>query len=209
MIDTGGGFLIEQNELEQQESRTITVTQNPAPIVEPERPHCLECDLPLHDSFLYRSFLYPVCDTCRDDEEKHSLITRTDARDEFLLKDCDLDKREPILKFILRKNPHNPRWGDMKLYLRHQVEKRAIEVWGSEEALEEQRTQREEKREKAKVNKFNKQVKALRMAVRSSVYKKQTAGHQHEFGDEKYDEDEDIYFRVCGTCDYRQTYEKM
>ena len=97
----------------------------------------------------------------------------------------------------------------MKLYLRHQVEKRAIEVWGSEEALEEQRTQREEKREKAKVNKFNKQVKALRMAVRSSVYKKQTAGHQHEFGDEKYDEDEDIYFRVCGTCDYRQTYEKM
>lgn len=57
----------------------------------------------------------------RDNEEKHSLITRTDAKNEYLLKDCDLDKREPILKFIVRKNPHNVRWGEMKLYLHHQV----------------------------------------------------------------------------------------
>jgi hypothetical protein len=32
-----------------------------------------------------------------------------------------LDERSPPLKFIVRKNPHNPRWGDMKLYLRLQV----------------------------------------------------------------------------------------
>lgn len=57
----------------------------------------------------------------RDDDDKHALITRTDARQEYLLKDCDLDLREPILRFILRKNPHNPRWGDMKLYLRTQA----------------------------------------------------------------------------------------
>jgi DNA-repair protein complementing XP-A cells len=31
------------------------------------------------------------------------------------LKDCDLDKREPALRFIVRKNPHNRRWGEMKL----------------------------------------------------------------------------------------------
>lgn len=57
----------------------------------------------------------------RDNDDKHALITRTDAKTEYHLKDCDLDKREPILKFILRKNPHNPRWGDMKLYLHLQV----------------------------------------------------------------------------------------
>lgn len=57
----------------------------------------------------------------RDNEVKHKLISRTEAKQAFLLKDCDLDKREPSLRFILRKNPHNPRWGDMKLYLKTQV----------------------------------------------------------------------------------------
>jgi len=57
----------------------------------------------------------------RDNEDKHALITKTDAKQEYLLKDCDLDLREPPLKFIVRKNPHNSRWGDMKLYLHIQV----------------------------------------------------------------------------------------
>ena len=39
----------------------------------------------------------------------------------FCLKDCDFDLRKPPLKFIVRKNPHNDRWGDMKLYLELQV----------------------------------------------------------------------------------------
>lgn len=57
----------------------------------------------------------------RDNEEKHKLISRTEAKQRYLLKDVDLDKREPPLRFILKKNPHNPRWGDMKLYLLLQV----------------------------------------------------------------------------------------
>ncbi|KFV47195.1 DNA repair protein complementing XP-A cells, partial [Tyto alba] len=57
----------------------------------------------------------------RDAEDKHKLITRTEAKEEFLLKDCDLDKREPVLRFILKKNRHNAQWGDMKLYLKPQV----------------------------------------------------------------------------------------
>lgn len=59
----------------------------------------------------------------RDAEDKHKLITRTEAKEEYLLKDCDLDKREPVLRFIVKKNPHNPRWGDMKLYLKLQVQR--------------------------------------------------------------------------------------
>ena len=66
----------------------------------------------------------------------HQLITKTDAKKEFLLKDSDFEKGQrdkPFvpLKFVLRKNPHNPRWGDMKLFLRSQVESRALEVWGT------------------------------------------------------------------------------
>ena len=35
--------------------------------------------------------------------------------------DADLDKREPILRFITKKNPRNNHWGEMKLYLQSQV----------------------------------------------------------------------------------------
>ena len=59
----------------------------------------------------------------RDNDEKHKLITKTEAKNTYLLKDADFDRREPPLKFIVRKNPHNPRWGDMKLYLLSQVRK--------------------------------------------------------------------------------------
>nr|CAG4648417.1 EOG090X0KP6 [Moina brachiata]SVE93398.1 EOG090X0KP6 [Moina brachiata] len=209
LIDSGGGFLIDEKDLIEEQSKEVVITEVPAPIILPERPHCEECDQPIHDSFLYHSFSSPVCDTCRDNEEKHALITRTDAKREYLLKDCDLDLREPILRFILRKNPHNPRWGDMKLYLRSQIEKRALEIWETPDKLEEERDLRDNKREKTKINKFNKEVKALRMAVRSSVYKKQTTSHEHTFGAEQYDADEDIYFKICSSCSHRQEYEKM
>lgn len=60
-----------------------------------------------------------MCD--RDLDDKHRLITRTEAKDKYLLKDVDLDVREPVLLFLLKKNPRNDRWGDMKLYLECQV----------------------------------------------------------------------------------------
>nr|SVE72715.1 EOG090X0KP6 [Daphnia similis] len=129
LIDSGGGFLINEKELEEEQQREIVITEDPAPIILPDRPHCDECEQPLHDSLLYRSFSYPVCDPCKDaNDDKYSLITRTDARQEYLLKDCDLDLREPILRYILRKNPLNPNWGDMKLYLRLQANAAAKSV---------------------------------------------------------------------------------
>lgn len=57
----------------------------------------------------------------RDADDKHKLITKTEAKQEYLLNDCDLEKREPALKFIVKKNPHHSQWGDMKLYLKLQV----------------------------------------------------------------------------------------
>ena len=49
----------------------------------------------------------------------------------------------------------------------------------------------------------------LRMAVRSSVYKKVTENHQHVFGAEQFDAERDIYYRKCSTCSFQQEYEKM
>ena len=61
--------------------------------VEPERPICKECEEELADSFLFRTFDLEVCDKCKDTEKdgKHELITKTDAKNEFLLKDFDFE----------------------------------------------------------------------------------------------------------------------
>lgn len=97
----------------------------------------------------------------------------------------------------------------MKLYLRSQVEARALEVWGSEEALEKEHEVKEGRKEKAKVKKFNKQIKALRMQVRGSLFKKDFTEHEHEFGEEQFDEAEDEYWKECQTCKFVTRYEKL
>ncbi|KAG9337108.1 hypothetical protein JZ751_029776 [Albula glossodonta] len=200
-IDSGGGFFIEEEEEEVQTAKRVV--QMPAPVIEPDYLLCEECNKPFMDSYLSNSFDLSVCDRCRDNEEKHKLISRTEAKQEYLLKDCDLDKREPVLRFVLRKNPHNAHWGDMKLYLK-------LQVWGSQEALEEAKESREQNREIQKQKRFNKKVKELRRAVRSSVWRKDTSAHLHEYGPEELvDEDEDTYRKVCTTCGHELTYEKM
>ncbi|XP_067886396.1 DNA repair protein complementing XP-A cells isoform X2 [Heterodontus francisci] len=157
VIDTGGGFFLEEEEEEVHEVNKVV--HQPGPVMEFDYLLCEECGKEFMDSFLSSRFDLSVCDNCRDNEEKHKLITRTDAKQEFLLKDCDLDKRSPVLKYILRKNPHNSQWGDMKLYVRLQIIKRSLEVWGSEEALQEAKEARQENREKMKQKKFDRKVK--------------------------------------------------
>ncbi|XP_035385825.1 DNA repair protein complementing XP-A cells isoform X1 [Electrophorus electricus] len=209
-VDSGAGFFIDEPPEEENDQRTVKVVNQLAPVIEPDYLICEECLKPFMDSYLSNSFDLSVCDKCRDNEVKHCLISRTEAKQLFLLKDCDLDQREPAIRFILKKNPHNPRWGDMKLYLKTQVVKRSLEVWGSEEALEKARESREESREVQKQKRFNKKVKELRRAVRSSMFKRDTSVHQHDYGPEELlNEDEDQYRKVCATCGHQLTYEKM
>ncbi|CAM9500544.1 unnamed protein product [Lampetra planeri] len=209
-VDTGGGFLLEEADDEEAAAAAHRVVHTPAPVMQADYLQCGECERRFMDSYLSATFDLAVCDACRDNEGKHQLVSRTEAKTEFLLKDCDLDGREPALRFVLRKNPHNPRWGDMKLYLRLQVEGRALDVWGGEEALQEAREQRHHGRDRRQQKRFNNKVKELRMAVRSSLYRKASAGHVHEYGPEQRDEaDEDAYHRTCVQCGHRLAYEKM
>jgi len=211
VIDSGAGFFIEEEE--DGDIVPPKIVSIPAPIMPPDQPNCEDCEAEFSDSYLYRTFDHSVCDKCRNTEKdgEHELITKTDAKNTFLLKDSDFEKGErgDALKFIVRKNPHNPRWGDMKLFLRLQVEKRAMEIWGSEEALEEEHENRATKKEVVKVKKFKKQMKKLRMQVRSSLFQKDLTTHTHEYGEETYDEDKDEYSRVCDGCGHVNTYEKM
>ena len=92
-------------------------------------------------------------------------MNRTMAKKEFLLKDEDLDYRRPTLKFISRKNPHNPRYGDMKLYLVAQLQERAVLVHGSLEKLEELKQDRVKKREANIERKFERKISKMRREV--------------------------------------------
>ena len=47
----------------------------------------------------------------------------------------------------------------IKVFWHCQVEKRALEIWGSKENLQQEKEQREENKEKAKQKKFDKKVK--------------------------------------------------
>lgn len=61
------------------------------------------------------------CLSRKHNPDNYKLIARTKAKSEYLLKDEDLDVRRPILRLVSVKNPHNPRYGDMKLYLELQA----------------------------------------------------------------------------------------
>jgi DNA-repair protein complementing XP-A cells len=211
LIDTGGGFLLEESDFQEQVEAEKVITREPAALVPTDCPNCDICGKEFSTSFLLLNYDENICDRCRDPEQDsiHSFITRTDAKQEYLLKDAYLDKREPQLKYLLRPNPHNSRWGDMKLYLRLQIERRAIEVWGSLEEIEKQLDKREEAREQTKTKKYNKKMKSLRMSARSSLYTKDVAPHQHTWGDESYDDDEDMYSHTCTDCGQTESFEKL
>lgn len=170
---------------------------------------CEECHQEFLKSYLYRNFAVCVCDGCRDPKGTHELITRTEAKTKYILKDCDLDLRQPTLRYILKKNPHQHR-GDMRLYLKFQIEERALQVHGSEENLEEELERREERRTMKKQKTYDKKMKSLQMQVRSSLYKRDLASHQHEYGEAVcIDEESDLYRKECKTCGHKWDYEEM
>ncbi|VVC86943.1 unnamed protein product [Leptidea sinapis] len=204
VLDSGGGFLVEAAD----ESRPRPVRDAAPVVLRDEQPRCMVCHLPFPQSYLFDTFDYSVCDQCRDDDDRHSLMTRTEAKTEFLLKDCDLDSRPPALRCVRRRNPHRARFADMRLYLRAQVERRALDVWGSREALEEEREARRRRSERAGDTAARRRLRALRMDVRSALYDRSTRAHEHALGEETHDAERDLYCRACA-CGYVQTYEKM
>ncbi|KAL5109095.1 hypothetical protein TcWFU_006572 [Taenia crassiceps] len=174
-----------------------------------EKPVCDECSREFDDSYLLSNFDCQVCDGCRDSKGIHSLVTRSTAKERYLLTDVDLDVREPPLRRIYKKNPRHSSWGDMQLFLEAQVAARSLEIWGSEEKVEAERASRVVKRERAKLRGFQKRVKELRIQVRSSLYAKKSTPHEHTFGPEVYDEGTETYSKSCTSCGCTMSFEKM
>ena len=169
--------------------------------------NCRECNIECNASYLYEKFGENVCDECREkDKDQFKLISKTDAKNEFVLKDCDLDAREPPLKYATAPNPHNLKGGFMKLYLQGQVYERACEVHGGDDGIDKAILQRSKNRELFAQRKMNKKLSELRTSSKPRQIK---VAHVHEFGEEVYDEANDEYSHCCKLCNYSESYEKM
>lgn len=110
------------------------------------------------DTEIYENFGVIVCFKCKDTDDLYGIITKTQARNEYILTDEELADSS-LLPSISRKNPHNPRWTDMKLYLRRQVRDFAIRKHGSEDAIKEALANRNESRTDRKSKQFLKKLK--------------------------------------------------
>jgi DNA-repair protein complementing XP-A cells len=111
-----------------------------------------------------------VCHACKEKmPEKYSLLTKTEAKEDYLLTDPEL-RDENLLPRMLKPNPHKSTWNDMMLFMRFQVEEYAFseKKWGSAEKLE---------------KKFKNKLNELKKRTRVDAYKKGRAGGGGEFGD--------------------------
>ena len=128
-----------------------------------------------------------VCNACKEKvPEKYSLLTKTEAKEDYLLTDPEL-KDDELLPHLDRPNPHKSTWNNMMLYLRYQVEEYAFsKKWGSAEALDEEFAKRETEKKKRKEDKFKSKLQELKKRTRVEAYRRsrQAGGGGGEFGDD-------------------------
>lgn len=126
-----------------------------------------------------------VCNGCKEKlPEKYSLLTKTEAKEDYLLTDPELKDAE-LLPHLEKPNPHKSTWNNMMLYLRCQVEDYAFsdKKWGSAEALDEEFDRRQRETKERKEKKFKNKLNELKKRTRVDAYKRARAGGGGEFGD--------------------------
>ncbi|KAI9825586.1 MAG: hypothetical protein M1819_000482 [Sarea resinae] len=172
-----------------------------------ENKTCTECGSLEIDWKWEECFGCQVCNACKEKlPEKYSLLTKTEAREDYLLTDREfpslkcLESRyltviviaelrdAELLPHLERPNPHKATWNNMMLYLRYQVEEYAFsdKKWGSPEALDAEFTKRESEKKKRKEDKFRSKLKELKKKTRVEAYRRsrKAGAGGGEFGDD-------------------------
>ncbi len=134
---------------------------------------CRECKKVEIDWKWEEVFGCAVCNACKDlFPEKYSLLTKTEAREDYLLTDPEL-KDEELLPHLIKPNPHSPTWNHMMLYLRFQVEEYAFsKKWGSAEALDNEFAKRVVDKKKRRDVKFKSKLQELKKKTRVEAYRR-------------------------------------
>ncbi|KAI9827385.1 MAG: hypothetical protein M1826_006310 [Phylliscum demangeonii] len=130
-----------------------------------------------------------VCNACKDKfPERYSLLTKTEARQDYLLTDPEL--RDPdLLPHLERPNPHKSSWNQMMLYPRYQLEAYAFspKKWGSPEALDAEFARRAALHKARKERAFRVKLHDLRRRTRLDAHRRA----RRRRGDDDDDDDGD------------------
>lgn len=182
---------------------------------------CRECGTLEIDWKWQDVFEIGICNACKDKlPDKYSLLTKTEAREDYLLTDPEL-KDEELLPHLERPNPHKTNWNNMQLFLRLQVEAYAFspKKWGSSEALDAEYEKRQKVTKARKEKKFNKKLEDLKKRTRVEAYKRAKLmgdkggdaqfgqrirgigdKHEHEWGRSVLDKETGMTRKRCEEC---------
>ena len=186
---------------------------------------CEKCnaDAIMLDQKYFESLNVSVCNNCiRAVPEEYSLLTKTEAKQDYILADSELS----TLPFITRPNPHKKTWSKMYLYMRRHLEVYAFEKWKGEEGLDEALDKRDEKRKELMNKKFKRRLNELRrktytglqldgsfnrVSSSTSTSRNRNQSHQHDFDKpSSYDPSKpDQLRKTCLSCGFSVTFESL
>lgn len=183
-----------------------------------ETRRCRECGAFEIDWKWSDHFGVAVCSACKEKfPEKYSLLTKTEAKQDYLLTDPELND-DKLLPHLERPNPHKSNWHNMYLYLRCQLEEYAFSdrKWGSAEALDEEFERRQTESKRRKENKFKSKLADLKKRTKVEAYQRsrRAAGggnfgddlsdgrHVHDFGRPVDNPDTGMPVKTCLSCGF-------
>ncbi|EEH18925.1 DNA repair protein [Paracoccidioides brasiliensis Pb03] len=160
-------------------------------VLDKEQKSCRECGSKEIDWKWEEILKCAVCNSCKEKfPEKYSLLTKTEAKEDYLLTGSELNDEE-LLPHLEKPNPHKATWNNMMLYVRFQVEEYAFspKKWGSPEALDAEFERREATKRRQREAKFKTKLHDLKKRTRVEAYRRSrqaasgegTGGH---FGDD-------------------------
>lgn len=204
----GGGFIPEES-----------LPEEPIPIIpQPEilfplemNEKCKVCGSLELDDLIRRGYKVLVCPRCREAlPDRFDLITKTAAKDEFLLTDEEL-RDGSRLPHTTKPNPLKPTWSSMQLFLREQVLAFALEKWGGLEQIQEEAQRRADAHQAAKEKKFAANLKELRSKTRltGSHNRQQVSRHYKHTFVERKGKGGDQVESVCSECGFKVVSEEL
>ncbi|KAJ2776622.1 DNA repair protein rad14 [Coemansia javaensis] len=191
MRDTKAGFIEEDRPAAgSPEKKRKAVVLDEIPYDPDAVQQCCECGSVDLDAMYLKMFRVMVCRACIEGiPDRYSLLTKTEAKDDYLLTDSELRDRD-VFPVWEKPNPHKSTWNNMLLFLRRDLERFAVEKWGSMEALDAEFDRRTEEKRVRKEKKYQRSVADLRRRTRAEEWEKERrerlrleAEHEHTFED--------------------------
>ncbi|KAJ2648763.1 DNA repair protein rad14 [Coemansia sp. RSA 1250] len=202
MRDTKAGFLEEEEPAAKlpEKKRKIIEDIPLGPLDDDLK--CIECGSLDLDVMYLKMLKVKVCKKCIENvPDKYSLLTKTEAKQDYLLTDGELRDRS-LFPVWEKANPHKSTWNNMLLYLRRDLEEYAAKKWGGLDGLDREFERREEEKQARKEKKYQRSVADLRRRTRADEWEKERRErlrleneHEHEFEDT-----EQTGAQKCRTC---------